>query len=355
MSQVVPANAKAHQGDPTNPPALTTSAGRAQDEAQEHHPSSDLHGNTIPQDDIAHISHGLEDATHDDDDVRLDDVDAHHTDSLMSADHFSLEHPDAVDDHHGSNGGAPNDANNHIHHDSNTQTASIGTIPVPPVSTHLPDQPAHTSGLSHAHIGKNAISDQSQVKQVGSAPHTPQMISPYVQPQGNNASVMNIASSQAPSAPPLSSTMNVAGSTNSNEVSRTPGAKQSIRKRSSPQGPFVCDVLGCGKLFGKKFNLKAHMRVHTGDEPFACSFPLCGKKFKWKSSLSFHERLHLSTPEDPGPIVVSSVPTSTVVVAPSHVIYSNAHANPGVTSQTVNSSANVAAPPDPVTSPRASF
>lgn len=70
----------------------------------------------------------------------------------------------------------------------------------------------------------------------------------------------------------------------------------SIKKQ---QAPFVCDVVGCGKTFGKKFNLKAHRRVHTGEEPFRCSYPTCGKTFKWKSSLTFHEGLHLNVPDEP--------------------------------------------------------
>lgn len=71
-----------------------------------------------------------------------------------------------------------------------------------------------------------------------------------------------------------------------------------IKERVISKRRFVCSVPGCEKAFGKRFNLREHMRVHTGDEPFVCSYPLCGKKFKWKSSLSFHESLHLSAPDD---------------------------------------------------------
>lgn len=80
-------------------------------------------------------------------------------------------------------------------------------------------------------------------------------------------------------------------------VPNLPGVVSPISKKTA-HTPFVCDVVGCGKAFGKKFNLKAHKRVHTGEEPFVCSFPTCGKTFKWKSSLTFHEGLHLNAPED---------------------------------------------------------
>lgn len=84
-------------------------------------------------------------------------------------------------------------------------------------------------------------------------------------------------------------------------VPNMPPLVSPIQKKIPASAPFLCDVVGCGKAFGKKFNLKAHKRVHTGDEPFICSYPTCGKRFKWKSSLTFHEGLHLNTPEEPQP------------------------------------------------------
>lgn len=66
------------------------------------------------------------------------------------------------------------------------------------------------------------------------------------------------------------------------------------KTKSKSLQPCRCTVAECGKLFSKRSNLKAHMRVHNGFLPYPCIFPWCSKRFRWKSSLKPHVRVHLA-------------------------------------------------------------
>lgn len=52
--------------------------------------------------------------------------------------------------------------------------------------------------------------------------------------------------------------------------------------------PFSCSE--CGEEFGRRFNLKRHMRTHTGERPFTCA--VCARSFKQRKNLLKHTRLH---------------------------------------------------------------
>ncbi|APA15603.1 hypothetical protein SS1G_09588 [Sclerotinia sclerotiorum 1980 UF-70] len=72
-------------------------------------------------------------------------------------------------------------------------------------------------------------------------------------------------------------------------VARTRGPRKLTAKEDAN---FQCRVKGCGKLFGRSYNYKAHMETHDADReyPFPCPVENCTKKFVRKTDLQRHNQ-----------------------------------------------------------------
>ena len=70
-------------------------------------------------------------------------------------------------------------------------------------------------------------------------------------------------------------------------------SKSQLRRHELIHGSekwHFCPV--CSRLFTFAYNLKVHMRRHTGERPYTCRFVDCKRKFKHHSSLRVHEQTH---------------------------------------------------------------
>ncbi|KAI0145255.1 hypothetical protein GGR57DRAFT_507028 [Xylariaceae sp. FL1272] len=68
--------------------------------------------------------------------------------------------------------------------------------------------------------------------------------------------------------------------------------RQPRKLTSKEEANFQCEVEGCGKLFSRSYNYKAHMETHDKrrEYPFPCTVDDCTKKFVRKTDLQRHHQ-----------------------------------------------------------------
>ncbi|KAI1300752.1 hypothetical protein F5Y03DRAFT_222973 [Xylaria venustula] len=100
----------------------------------------------------------------------------------------------------------------------------------------------------------------------------------YVGPSGSTSSLVPDRRHQAPARP-----------------TRAP-KRQARKLTSKDEANFQCEVEGCGKLFSRSYNYKAHMETHDKkrEYPFSCTYEDCNKKFVRKTDLQrHHQSVHM--------------------------------------------------------------
>lgn len=68
------------------------------------------------------------------------------------------------------------------------------------------------------------------------------------------------------------------------------------RLTTKEEANYQCEVKGCGKLFSRSYNYKAHLETHDQNReyPFPCAVPGCSKKFVRKTDLQrHHQSVHM--------------------------------------------------------------
>ncbi|KAI1845428.1 hypothetical protein JX265_005289 [Neoarthrinium moseri] len=72
--------------------------------------------------------------------------------------------------------------------------------------------------------------------------------------------------------------------------------KQPRRLTTKEEANYQCEVKGCGKLFSRSYNYKAHLETHDENReyPFPCAVSGCSKKFVRKTDLQrHHQSVHM--------------------------------------------------------------
>ncbi|USP77537.1 hypothetical protein yc1106_04811 [Curvularia clavata] len=66
--------------------------------------------------------------------------------------------------------------------------------------------------------------------------------------------------------------------------------QQYISEQDATTGKWTCLYQGCGKIFGRRENIRSHIQTHLGDRQYKCNG--CGKCFVRQHDLKRHAKIH---------------------------------------------------------------
>ncbi|KAI5923840.1 hypothetical protein F4810DRAFT_667749 [Camillea tinctor] len=161
----------------------------------------------------------------------------------------------------------------------------------------IPRVKMETAGAAATDYSSGA--ELSQYPSPHSAHAIPVEPSSYGSNAGSSGYLSDVPSGSWPRAeyPPLEPEQYYAGP--SLMPDRRPSVKVARTQRRQPrklttkeEANFQCEVKGCGKLFSRSYNFKAHMETHDEkrEYPFPCTVPDCNKKFVRKTDLQRHNQ-----------------------------------------------------------------
>ncbi|KAK8106832.1 uncharacterized protein PG998_008845 [Apiospora kogelbergensis] len=184
----------------------------------------------------------------------------------------------------------------HHHHDYHHNSRALSHTPEPVAASNYPYphsvSPAPRMKMESHHSGYRSPPEASQYPSPHSQHALPVTMSGYSSAASSSSNYMTepprTRGRRGPSSRRWTLQTRTAAARDEADVSR--------RLTTRDEANFQCDVKGCGKLFSRSYNFKAHLETHDEkrEYPFPCQVEGCTKKFVRKTDLSrHHQSVHM--------------------------------------------------------------